>query len=508
MKASGCCARRQSGGRITPRPGRTWQRRRAQKHDVDALRDLARSKPELEAAHAQLGKALYERGQFEEAIEPLQKAIELDPNYGLALTAFGATMARLNRNDEAVALFKRSLAITPEDASLHMNLGSALYQKHDLDAAIAAFHESLRLDPNNGFALASLAYAQHAKGEAIQAIASIEKATRVDPKNADHHYWLGSFLEDQNRFHEAIAAYRAAVKIRGDFPMARSHLSIALFYDHQPEEAVRTCRETVRLYPDQADAQYNLGTLLMLTANSDDAIKALREAIRLDPDHPEANCNLGKALEQKGRFAEALDHFRRGHQAGTKRGNWNYPSAQWIADCEHLLAMESLLNDVLKGTKQPRNSVERIELARVANLRGRHAESVKLAAEAVAKEPAAADPGKSPIRHYAAACAALAGAGEGREKQAIDEKLTASWRNQAFEWLQADLTFWNKQIETGRADKYLAIKQNLERWKIDSDLAGIRDQKALERLSEDERKKFQAFWDEVNKALGRVLARQ
>ena len=461
----------------------------------------------LEGGAAHIGKVLHDLGRFEEAIKPLEKAVALDPKDEWALRTLGASLSRLGRNDEAIATLRRALEITPQDATAHMNLGSALYQKPDLEAAIAAFNESLRLKPDD--ALARKPRLRTARqGRRDGAIDKIEQAARFDPTNADHRYWLGSFLDDRNRYHEAALAYREAVKLRPDYFRARSGQSVALFQDGQVEEATRTARETARLYPKEAFAHYDLGTMLMHGAQTDAAIESFREAPRLDPNLAEAHCNLGQALEQKGQFAEALDFFRRGHEAGTKRGNWTYPS-QWVADCEHLLAMEKLLKAVLDGTKQPKNSEEQIELARVANLVGLYAESVKMCAEALAKEPAAADPGKSPIRYQAASCAAVAGAGEGQEKQAIDEKDKANWRAQAIEWLKADLGYWKKQVGTGTADSLAIIRQTLEHWKTDANLTGIRDEQALEaRLPEAERKAFREFWDDVNGVLGKVLARE
>jgi protein O-GlcNAc transferase len=48
--------------------------------DLKGLQELARSKPECKEGHGYLGKVLLDRGQHEEAIKPLRKAIELDPN--------------------------------------------------------------------------------------------------------------------------------------------------------------------------------------------------------------------------------------------------------------------------------------------------------------------------------------------------------------------------------------------------------------------------------------------
>jgi hypothetical protein len=48
------------------------------------------------------------------------------------------------------------------------------------------------------------------------------------------------------------------------------------------------------------------------------------------------------------------------------------------------------------------------------------------------------------------------------------------------------------------------VRQKLAHWKLDSDLAGVRDQPALARLAEDEQKVWRAFWSEVEAVVARA----
>jgi hypothetical protein len=50
------------------------------------------------------------------------------------------------------------------------------------------------------------------------------------------------------------------------------------------------------------------------------------------------------------------------------------------------------------------------------------------------------------------------------------------------------------------------VSQTLRHWKVDSDLAGIRDETALKALSEDEQKACRALWAEVDALLAKVRA--
>src|SRR5262249_981909 len=107
---------------------------------------------------------------------------------------------------------------------------------------------------------------------------------------------------------------------------------------------------------------------------------------------------------------------------------------------------------------------------------------------------------------YDAACyAALAAAGQGRDAGALDEKEKTRLRQQALGWLNADLAHWSKEATSAKpADRDL-VRQRLQHWKQDTDLAGVRGA-ALAQLPEAERQLWQKLWDDAAETLGRAQA--
>ena len=61
-------------------------------------------------------------------------------------------------------------------------------------------------------------------------------------------------------------------------------------------------------------------------------------------------------------------------------------------------------------------------------------------------------------------------------------------RQQALDWLKAELAAWTRLLESGPPQAREAVAKTLQHWKADTDLAGIRDEAALAKLPEDERK--------------------
>jgi hypothetical protein len=79
------------------------------------------------------------------------------------------------------------------------------------------------------------------------------------------------------------------------------------------------------------------------------------------------------------------------------------------------------------------------------------------------------------------------------------------FRKQAKQWLAAELGDWTKLLAKANAQERSDIARTLRHWQQDPDLAGLRDEKELAKLSEDVRKEWQSLWAEVAVLLRMVV---
>jgi hypothetical protein len=68
----------------------------------------------------------------------------------------------------------------------------------------------------------------------------------------------------------------------------------------------------------------------------------------------------------------------------------------------------------------------------------------------------------------------------------------------------AERDTWAKLLESGPPQWRPFIVQTLQHWKVDTDLAGVRDPEALAKLPEAERKEWKALWANVEALLKRA----
>jgi hypothetical protein len=202
-------------------------------------------------------------------------------------------------------------------------------------------------------------------------------------------------------------------------------------------------------------------------------------------------------LSAQGRYAEALEGFRRGHDLGSKQLGWSYPSAQWVQGCELLVELDAKLPSILKGEAVAKDAGGRIVLADLCTKKGLHASSARFYGEAFTTDPTLAETPKTVHRYNAACAAARAGVGEGKDEPKPDDAACAKLREKAQAWLRADLTVWVKLLDGGPPQAPPFITRTLAHWKVDTDLAGIRDVETLAKLPESEREPLRSLWADV-----------
>src|SRR5262249_5100847 len=156
------------------------------------------------------------------------------------------------------------------------------------------------------------------------------------------------------------------------------------------------------------------------------------------------------------------------------------------------------------------NAAEGIEFAWVCRAKQLPATAARLYAAVFAAPGEDQEKLKASNRYGAACCAAWAGCGQGEDASRLDEKERTRWRAQAREWLRADLGLHAKRLESDcRADRR-DVQQQMQRWRREATLAGVRDAEALARLPADERKAWRDLWAEVEallrKARGKTKA--
>jgi tetratricopeptide (TPR) repeat protein len=468
---------------------------------VAALRKAIRLRPDDASSHSKLGSVLHASGDLPGAVAALHEALRLRPDDASAQNNLGDVLRESGDLTGAVAAFREAIRLRLNFADAHAGLGMALRASGDLLGAVASFREAIRLRPEFPEAHGNLGNVLKDLGDLRGAIAADREALRLRPDFPQGHFNLGVVLQDSGDLPGAVTAFREAIRLQPDYANAHNHLGGALVRSGDLPGALVAFREAVRVQPDFADPYNNLGNVLSSSGDLPGAVAAFREAARLRPDLAEPHGNLGLILRQQGRYPEALVEFRKAHDLGSKRASWPYPSAQWVAQAERLVALADRLPAVLGGTDRPANNGERLAFAQMLYDTKRYASAARLWSEALDSDPKLAGNPRTALRYNAACAAALAAAGKGEDDPKPDEAARALLRQRALGWLKDELAAWSEILDSADAKARAAMIPVLLHWQKDPDLTVIREGDALAALSAAERADWLVLWAEVDRLL-------
>jgi len=244
-------------------------------------------RPEYVEAHYNLARLLVVKGEFKDAIAHYVKALTINPNDAEAHNNLGNVLLRVGRADEAIAHYQRALAIQQDYAEASCNLAGALLSQGDMDGAIVHYSAGLALSPNHAEAQYNLASALLRKGRTDEAITHYRKTLELQPGNADAHANLGSALLEKGRLQEAIAQYREALGIAPENVAAQSNLAWLLATCSDPSlrngsEAVLLAEKASRLSGGNRPPILRiLAAAYAETGRFADAVETAQQALRL-----------------------------------------------------------------------------------------------------------------------------------------------------------------------------------------------------------------------------------
>lgn len=159
--------------------------------------------------HAALGHWLAARGELEEASASYQKAIDLDPTISpRTYHDLGQLLLTRGLFEEAVAVWRRGVELDPVCLEIHIKLGSALLSRNRWDEAIVNLHKASVVHPNNAEVCNNLGIALRKMGRVEEGIVCHRRAIELNANLASAHINLGQALQQQGRFGASLEAFR------------------------------------------------------------------------------------------------------------------------------------------------------------------------------------------------------------------------------------------------------------------------------------------------------------
>jgi tetratricopeptide (TPR) repeat protein len=260
------------GGTHDPSPRGTRQRRQRANS-----RDSAVAEPP-KAAHAEearkwtaKGNAHFNQGALDEAIVAYNKAIQIDPGYGVPYGNLALTYMTHGQFAEAILLYQKSIELLESDREKAISwngLGNAYRCIDDYGNAVSAYQRAAELDPETG-------------GIRDQADDFKPRPTRRSAKGWND---LGTLLLKTGALDKAAEAFQKAIDLEPKFGRPYSNMARVKAAEGKYSEAVEFYEMSTALLEsdkEKADAWNGMGNAYRKLNNYDKAINAYQKAVVL-----------------------------------------------------------------------------------------------------------------------------------------------------------------------------------------------------------------------------------
>ncbi|MEL0108078.1 MAG: tetratricopeptide repeat protein [Rhodospirillaceae bacterium] len=320
-----------------------------QQGDLDKAEALYRKLLANEPKHAEgwyhLGGIAYQKRQWADAIEYLQKALNIVPDYAEALNILGVAYKNLGQLDDAHQQLSKAIALQPNFPDALCNLGNVLMTMGQLEDAKEHYQKAITLNPNFVLALSNLGAALLKLRRWDEAIEHLKKAISLSPHYAEAHNNLGVAYKELYKNEQAIECYQNALMLNPDYGDAHNNLGNAFVALGRYEESLEHFQRAIALGLGTAEVITNLGTAYHELGRYEEALTHYQQALAANPGHAATYNNMGNSFNLQGRPEDAITYYQKALE-----------QAPDFAEAYHNIGVvhseQGRINDALKYFKQ------------------------------------------------------------------------------------------------------------------------------------------------------------
>ncbi|HMS42861.1 MAG TPA: tetratricopeptide repeat protein, partial [Pyrinomonadaceae bacterium] len=261
-------------------------------------------------AHWGLARVFENLGQYNEAINELQKVKNLSPENLEAKTKLGnyflaAIPPQTDETQKVIDdIFSRN-ANYIDGFVLKANLLTA--QKKSEKEITEVYNQAIALDENRTETYVSLSRYQMNLEKPSEAEKTIQKGISVSPNRAVGYLEYARFLDFTDRAADAETQFKKAIEVEANNFEAREMLAAFYVSQKQFDKAESAYQELVKLQENSAESRLQLAGFYSQIKREDDAINTLTQIINEKPEYVRARYRLGEIYLEKKEYPKVKE---------------------------------------------------------------------------------------------------------------------------------------------------------------------------------------------------------
>lgn len=198
--------------------------------------------------------------------------------------------------------------------------------QEDLDRPIAILRESIELDPKNAAAYEALGVFLSKQDKLDEAIALMKRLTEINPQEIMAHSNLSVYYMKQGRIEDAENEKAEATAIQFEQAIEKNMAKKLKKKEAEQkkkdmEERVGMFKQVLEIDPKDQVANFGLGSIYLETGRYQEGLEPLKTVIEEYQDYSAAYLLLGKTWEKLSNKEEAIQVYKKGIAAASKKGD-------------------------------------------------------------------------------------------------------------------------------------------------------------------------------------------
>jgi tetratricopeptide (TPR) repeat protein len=335
-----------------------------------------------------LGRMLAAQGKYEEAVEKLQKSIQIDPNDSLFSQDLAVTYEQWGKHlldqksysdandkfnkaieadlqskeysyrewgwaleqqvdnpkrfEEAAEKYAKAVEANPKYSDAYYDWGSVLLEQAKYDEAFEKFNKTLEIAPNYGKAYYGLSRVLQEQSKYGDAIEKLQKAIEFDKENEHVYYrdwgWaLEQQIDNPKRFEEAERIYAKVLEVNKDHVAVYGDLGRVLAEQKKFRDAIEKLQKAIELDFENRHIYYrDWGWALEQQTDNpkryEEAEKIYAQAVEANANFSDAYNDLGRVLLAQKKTTQAIDNFKKAAEIASPSQHIYYRNWGWALE--------------------------------------------------------------------------------------------------------------------------------------------------------------------------------
>jgi tetratricopeptide (TPR) repeat protein len=237
------------------------QKRDGKKKDSPTISQLQ----EAEAYFTE-GMKFYMMEDYEKAIPPFQKALEITPNNGGVFYALSNNYQKLKDETNAILYAEKAVQQDPENATYGELLADLYVRKRKYEEAARVYQNLIAQNPTK----------------------------------SEYHLEQAAVYIFDNQYDEALKSYDRAERIIGVSEEITRQKQMVLMKIGKIDDAVKEGEKLVTSDPEEIEYSIDQAELLMSNKKNDQAIPYLEKILKVNPENAQAHVMLAQLYQEKG----------------------------------------------------------------------------------------------------------------------------------------------------------------------------------------------------------------